>query len=349
MHDNKIQNIAVCLYGRFGTGYYCAASILAFFKTHHNVNIDFFCSTKDYDSYHTSRNANNIEENEPFKINNIKKLDPAVLTNTLIELYNPKGISIITHEQDVARRGTSWPYSFGHLFSQITESIMLKSCYEATNNMQYDLVFLTRYDVLLAPDTYLNTYISWYNEEVTKFKELSVLKKGAKLDDMQELIFENKSNSWIYAHRLQDDPELNRVHLKSLYQDMFIFGGSQAMDLIAASALLITADQCHDINEKTHIYPDMDVRDGHEGFGYLYRSSNIAVKLIPEFDGDGKYMGIRQSRHNWGGVHYTLVREFGDMSLPATSKESMSRNHWVWCEDRPYDSESAHASQEGLI
>ena len=112
-----IKNIAVCLYGRFGTGEYCAPSILKFFKNTLGVNVDFFCATKDYDNYYTTH-----YESTPDKI---KRLDISDLTNKL-SVYNPKDIAITTLEEDERRRGVH-PQSSGHMFSQMGNSIMLKS------------------------------------------------------------------------------------------------------------------------------------------------------------------------------------------------------------------------------
>ena len=308
---SDIKNIAVCLYGRFGTGEYCAPSILEFFETTHDVNVDFFCATKDYDNYY-----NALYENTP---DNMKRLDISDLT-TKLSVYNPKDTIIATMEEDKERRGFH-PQSNAHLFSQIGDAIMLKSKYEVNNDIQYDVVFVTRYDILIThSQTYLDQYISWHNKE---------------FDNKKQQIFGTISQSWMCASPMYNSIGHFTEVFKSSYQDMFFFGSSLAMDLVAANTLLLTEDQHYKTNKKTHIYPDINRRDGHEGLGYIFRKSNISVANCPSFDTDGTL------REQFNGrtvdpISYTPVREFGEMNFPANSQQAFNRNCWIWCNDKPY-------------
>jgi hypothetical protein len=304
---NEIKNIAVCLYGRFGTGEYCAPNILKFFKTNHNVNVDFFCATKDYNNYyHTVAECPD----------DIKRLDINDLTNKL-SVYNPKGIAISTLEEDEGRRGQYHPKSTGHLFSQICESIMLKSDYESHNDMQYDVVFVTRYDVLFAPDhfDYLDHYITWHNNE---------------FDNTKLEIFGNGGKSWMFT-----TSHAGNSTIKVSWNDILFVGSSLAMDLVAANTLLISADQ-HHTNKKTHIYPDSSGRWGHQGLGYIFRQSNISVANYPCFDKNGNVFGQWNAHTTGGGgIGHTLVREYGEMIHPSTSIEAFNHNMWSWSNDKP--------------
>tara|TARA_R110000737_G_scaffold324310_1_gene337195 strand:- start:585 stop:1571 length:987 start_codon:yes stop_codon:yes gene_type:complete len=315
-----IKNIAVCLYGRFGTGEYCAPSILKFFKTTHNVNVDFFCATKDYNNYyHTKYNRSRHD---------ITMIDTEYLTD-MLAVYNPKDMIIVNYETDLGRRcGNS---NTGPMFSQLCESVMLKSNYEAINDMQYDVVFVTRYDILFHPklSNYLDHYITWHNKEFI---------------NKQYDIFGNFGDSWMFTPR-EDQNFHNSYAIKESWHDLFLFGSSMTMDLVASNSLLLTNDQQYNTNKKTHIYADTNMRNGHEGLGYIFRKSNISVATYPFFDMDGN--ATRLGYENYGEWYlnkdvphdqrgYTLVREFGDMITPSTSIEAYHNNRWTWKNDLPF-------------
>jgi len=313
---SDIKNIAVCLYGRFGTGEYCSPSLLEFFKTTHNVNVDFFCATKDYDNYYTAHYESTPDD--------IKRLDINDLT-TKLSVYNPTDTIISTFEEDERRRGHH-PLSNGHMSSQISDSIMLKSKYEVNNDMQYDIVFVTRYDILIkhglhnVDDLYLDHYITWHNNEfINKKYEL----------------FSNDSEAWMFASMMGGNPGGLSEVFRSIYQDMLFFGSSMSMDLIAANALMITSDQQPVTNKKTHIYPDIYRRNGHEGLGYIFRKSNISVSHYPCFDPIGILLKPIDG-HLVNPIRYTPIRAFGDMNFPANSNESFNRNCWIWSNDLPF-------------
>jgi hypothetical protein len=315
-----IKNIAVCLYGRFGTGEYCAPSILKFFKNTLGVNVDFFCATKDYDNYYTT-NYKTIHAGGT----DIERLDISDLTNKL-SVYNPKDIAISTLEEDERRRGAH-PSSNGHMFSQMSNSIMLKSKYEVNNDMQYDVVFVTRYDILIkhgidttTDNFYLDHYIAWHNNEFI---------------NKQYDLFSNTSKAWMFSHQMGKNPGHLSEVFRNIYQDMLFFGSSLAMDLFAANALLITSDQHHKTNKKTHIYPDLYRRDGHEGLGYIFRKSNISVSICPSFDLNGIMMYTIDNRIQ-NNIWYVPVRAFGEMNFAATSIEAFNRNCWIWSNSVPY-------------
>jgi len=309
---NDIKNIAVCLYGRFGTGEFCAPNTLEFFKNTKGVNVDFFCASKDYDNYyHTKYNRSRDD---------ITKIDTEYLTD-MLSMYNPKDTLIVEYEVDL-RRG--FESSGALLFNQICESIMLKSNYEVNNDMQYDVVFVTRYDVLFHPNmsTYLDHYIEWHNTEFinTKFD-----------------IFGNEGDSWMFTPRV-DIRRKNTYAPKVAWNDIFFFGSSMTMDLVAANSLLLTNDQQFATNKKTHIYPDRNNRGGHEGLGLITRKSNIPVANYPCFDKHGNANGTwtgTPTRYTHS-IGYTLVREFGDMINPYNSIEAFENNMVSWTTDKPF-------------
>jgi len=312
---SDIKNIAVCLYGRFGTGEYCAPSILEFFKNTLGVNVDFFCATKDYNSYGNTKCV--VDSHLPTKI------DTTDLINKL-KVYKPEDTIIITAEQDAARRGEH-PQTNGHTLSQIAESIMLKSNYEATHNMHYDTVFVVRYDVLINTHgiAYMDQYIKWYRNEFN--------------DETKQEIFGYTSECWIFNNPVN---LLNKDILKRTWQDILFFGSSLAMDLVAANALLLTEDQHYTTNAKAHIYPDISRRGGHEALGFIFRKSNISVAHYPNFTADGTIDTNNFSWHGYGNHHHQLqftpVREYGVMIFPSTSIESFHTNCWIWVNDKPY-------------
>ena len=305
---SDIKNIAVCLYGRFGTGEYCAPSILEFFKNTLGVNVDFFCATKDYDNYYCTH-YNNRTRNE------IDKIDTAYLTD-MLAVYNPKDTVIVNYETDLGRRVDDC--NTGPMFSQICESIMLKSNYEASNDMQYDVVFVTRYDILFDPNlsNYLDQYIMWHNKEFI---------------NKQYDIFRNTGDSWMFTTPV----ELLTPKMKVAYQDMLLVGSSMTMDLIASNSLLLTNDQHYNTNKKIHIYPESNNRGGHESIGFIARQSNISVANYPRFNTDGNTYGDWHG-NTFDGIRNTLVRDFGDMTHASTSIEAYHRNIWVWVNDKPF-------------
>jgi hypothetical protein len=187
--------------------------------------------------------------------------------------------------------------------------------------MQYDVVFVTRYDVLFHPNmsTYLDHYIEWHNTEFinTKFD-----------------IFGNEGDSWMFTPRV-DIRRKNTYAPKVAWNDIFFFGSSMTMDLVASNSLLLTNDQQFATNKKTHIYPDLYRRDGHEGLGYIFRKSNISVSSLPCFDLNGIMIYTIDNRIQ-NNIWYVPVRAFGEMNFAATSIEAFNRNCWIWSNSVPY-------------
>tara|TARA_B110000503_G_scaffold100861_1_gene150834 strand:+ start:119 stop:1177 length:1059 start_codon:yes stop_codon:yes gene_type:complete len=300
-----IKNIAVCLYGRFGTGEYCAPSILKFFKNTLGVNVDFFCATKDYDNYYRTKYNRSRDD--------ITMIGTEYLTD-MLAVYNPKDTVIVNYETDLGRRVDDW--NTGPMFSQICESIMLKSNYEASNDMQYDVVFVTRYDILFDPSQsdYLDQYITWHNKEFI---------------NKQYDIFRGIGDSWMF------NVPVNVTSPKIAYQDMLFFGSSMTMDLVASNSLLLTNDQHYKTNKKTHIYPESNNRGGHQSLGFITRQSNISVANYPCFNTDGNTSGEWHG-NTLDGIRITLVRDFGDMTHASISTEAYHRNIWTWVNDKPF-------------
>lgn len=128
-YPDGIKRVAICFYGCYRSGDYTLPKLKQWFSSN-TVDVDIFCSIKDYDDF---SNAWNYESDNT-------KTD----ISDKLKFLNPKRISILTQEDDASifhstqQRGV---YS-------IVDSIMQKQIYEMETNTEYDLVFVLRYDMI---------------------------------------------------------------------------------------------------------------------------------------------------------------------------------------------------------
>jgi hypothetical protein len=213
VYPRGVKKIAVCLYGCYRTGDY----VLPWLKkslTHSDVQVDYFCSTRNYDEYRTTKfqaAENNHRSDEEI--------------TELLSILNP--ISIEIQDYNI----TDQFYHASVADKSMADVIMLKQIHEATTGIEYDVVLLTRYDTLAEPMPSLA-------------KHIATMVEGMRYDNYDDRI-SNARCAWISTltqqHGLGHSPWASCVH------DYFVFGSSVAMDLIALEFL----KHIKPVNEKT--------------------------------------------------------------------------------------------------
>lgn len=136
------MKIAICLYGQFRTGLYCAPYIKScyeFGSCDLDIEVDYFCFTKDYNTNGRVLNDKKYGEITPF--NNYDDLEKA------FDIYKPKEKMVFKKEHE-GYPITNFPHP--NLFS-IMMSIELKKDYEEEHGFKYDYCFCQRFDVLILP------------------------------------------------------------------------------------------------------------------------------------------------------------------------------------------------------
>lgn len=203
------MKIAVCLYGQWREGDRCSPRIKDFFNTADpDISVDYFCASK----------PNNMYANMPAGIFD-SNISEEYIIDKLVSNYNPKLVGF-TDDTITAKECNS----FGHRLESLIHSVMLKKSYEITNNITYDLVIVTRYDIVVEPLDY--------------FKRLCVNFKGKFNHYLTSGI------NFILSEPILRPPEsseymcigANQIH----WGDTFLIGNNTAINLLAAELLAYT-------------------------------------------------------------------------------------------------------------
>jgi hypothetical protein len=136
-NDDNNKRMAVCLYGQYRIGDYLLPWIKHVYDlSEFNIHVDFFVSIKEFNSYnpYTRFDIKDINDLYEFDVEDAKRSIYNILPNV-------RKFNIIPRDMDYIAIQGNTPVSTG-----IFDSIMLKQEYELENNIEYDFVFMQRFD-----------------------------------------------------------------------------------------------------------------------------------------------------------------------------------------------------------
>ena len=247
MYPHGAKRIAVCLYGCYRTGDY----VLPWLKkslTSTTVQVDYFCSTRNFDEYRT---VAGVKEK-------LHRTDEELIEK--LSILNPISIDILDYD-DVAKfdraRATE---------KSMADSIMLKQLHEANTGIEYDIVLLARYDTLPEPMPNLANRLSKIANTMTYKQHYADL-------------ITNCRKSWICTykqrHGLSHSPWASSMH------DYFMYGSSIAMDLIALEFLKLAGSPEHSAARNQKRKSGTGLRHIHMTLATVIRQMDIEILGMP--------------------------------------------------------------------
>lgn len=199
-----INKVAVCLYGCYRTGDFTLPYIKKWFESD-TVDVDFFCSIKEYEDF---SNANGYDAAEEL-IDEI---------HDKLNILNPKRINTISKSDDeniyhkTQQRGV---YS-------VVDSIMQKQIYEMETGIEYDIVFVLRYDMLFGCGD-----ISLVDKVV---EHANAIRFGSAIPTTMPVMYE-ANNRWIATWPYMF--MTRRVLFNATMHDCSFYGSNQAINALA--------------------------------------------------------------------------------------------------------------------
>jgi len=267
----NIKNIAICMYGQYRTGDACLEYIKKFYQAK-NVNIDFFCSLKPYETTYT-RHAYNKKRGNPNILIPSHLNDDAIAYQTaqIQNTYKPKKFEVFESKYENMLMDINNSIVHSKVLSGWAETVMLKQQYEAENNISYDLVIMQRYDVIVFP-----SYA--FESMIYKLQGLNTAERGTLASADKNIIF-------------YQPIDLIRPYRGTLMfpngQDLWVWGFGNALDIFVYDALehIPSSISSNFTPERfNHSYPHFDT---HEMVGSICRKMNIPYSMFPSVSPDG--------------------------------------------------------------
>jgi hypothetical protein len=304
------KRIAVCMYGQYRTGDYLEPYFVEFFKNKYNVQVDFFCSSKETRSYLNSPRETKNDTSDLTQEWNKEDLTKKLQNSKL----QPKAVNVVSNEEE-----TDLFHGWMKLFNGIADSIRLKVAHELRNNITYDLVFVCRYDVITGPMHLVDRIIHWY-DTTTKLTYKNIFGDNLKNFVVAEVM---QHNDLIY----QSVPGL---------QDLFFFGSNESVNLLMNEIIRTITHYLNQDNENLSVHDPMVGFDGHAGLNLMFRKNNTGIsKCFPVFrNEESVFAGQTETWVDTDRVFITVVREFFDLSLDPTKPETLQAHADAWVEDQ---------------
>lgn len=270
--------VAICMYGQWRSGDICLPYLKKFFSNTAGAEVDFFCSVKKYNSPANRPDLNAKHFYTDSKIIEIKE--------KLISTLNVKKIKIYSDPD----------YLYGGFlrYTGIIDAVMLKRTYEVENNIEYDLVFLCRYDTLVRPLEYFKELIS----TLTKVENLKIFRRFNHNEYcVKDIIFSNEME--YYSHNFntvaENSPEFNvfsSIFLgKKTYTDLLLFGTNSAIDIMCDVFLdIITFSDIVELEKNKDI-------DLHCAISRAYKNTPLQICNYPAINTStsGVYVGWKDA------------------------------------------------------
>lgn len=251
LYPKGVKRVAVCLYGLYRTGDY----VLPYLKDHfasESIQVDFFCSSRTFEEYRTTGEKVDLVNQE---------------RNTLLNklsMLNPCAVEIL--DSDTVKLH-SWG---GRTEKSMADAIMLKQNHEAQNNFNYDVVVLSRYDVVPNPRShYRGDNGTWLNRIVDRVNKLTY----GQPQDRDPIA--NSCNNWMVTHTqawgLTHSPFSDSAH------DYMLWGSSIAMDLMAAEYLKMIHSVHPNKNRLDKVLSGGSLRHIHMNLGAVLRRNSTTI------------------------------------------------------------------------
>lgn len=294
----QIKNIAVCMYGQYRTGDACIEYLKKFYDIE-GVNVDFFCSLKEYETTYTRESYNMKTYGEEYSREQSPLSSDAVAyqTQQIHKHYNPKKFKIYSTEYEEGLKGIEQSIMQSKVLAGWADVIMLKQKYEADNNMSYDLVIMQRYDVVVWPTHAFRTIISSLTDNAVD-ERITFSTSDKNLILMQPIeIVRRYTNTLMYPNG----------------QDLYVMGVGNALDVLVYDALEHIPSKHsnnHSIHKLNTGYPQVDT---HEMIASIPSKMNITTSLFPYV---AKYtpgiyhlpLGLRNTDHQYSAIAPFPVR-----------------------------------------
>ena len=263
----QIRNIAVCMYGQYRTGDACLKYIKDFYSlgSDSNVNVDFFCSLKPYETTYTRHIHNEATNKDYMQQDQLSESAVDHQRKQIYKYYNPKKFKVFEKEYEDQLKHIDATIMHSKVLSAWTEAVMLKQEYEAENNMSYDLVIMQRYDVILWP--------TW------SFRAILHKMNGISVAERMSLATAEKN-----ILMFQPIDFLRPANLCLFYpngQDLWVWGFGNALDVFVYDALEhIPSKHTSNFDKKKYNtgYPHIDT---HEMLGSIARKMNLPTSMFP--------------------------------------------------------------------
>ena len=272
-----IRRVAVCFYGCYRTGDYCLPAYRKLFDQL-DVPVDYFCSVKDIDEYRTSNVVQGITQQH--NINHVQA--------RIHELLNPVDVNVIDAEWEAKNY-----YENSATGAGMGDAIMLKQQHEAATGTEYDLVFVTRYDVLPKVNRKLQNII-------TRLRQLD----WETIHELENTIGDT-SGQFIFTRR--DIHNMDHTPLTPFAHDFFYYGTNHAVNMIGVEILYRGA---HHPNTWATFYR---LANFHALLDVTCRRLNIPIINEPDYT-----------------VEATIVRPFSDLQLPVEQLSSWRHHQLIF-------------------
>jgi hypothetical protein len=262
--DNKMLRnckIAVCLSGQSRTFKHCAASLKRFYSTINDNNNEyyFFGHTWGSNDYKVKMDDGSIKiQSEKLFIPNLKK--------SLIELFEFSGLKISEDLNIPVPKHCLGPHVWGHLFYSAMMANYLKQKYEIENNMMFDLVIKSRFDLCYRPNDFFENYFLGPLEEKTLYSYYGLMRPEGLLPTPDDVHYYGSSHTMDLV-----DGMYNNLH-------------TGALDKI----LSINSDNLPKIGPGILMYKWMTIKNilpkyiGSTGAHSVYRTRCAELGLTPE-------------------------------------------------------------------
>lgn len=254
--------MAVCMYGCWRTGDRTLEYIKEFFNLQAcGVQVDFFCSVKEYDQYFA------YGDNEMSEPRTLTTNERDHIHQKLTEILRPKAIRFL---DDLGKEKTQIK------LSSIIDSVFLKKKYEVENNIKYDIVFLYRYDIIIDHLEYLKSLMrQWQRNEYTKI----ILEKDYILKPRDIIFCDVLSAVWQPEHDLHTCVGAEHTWAGiTVYQDLLLFGTGNAVDRIIYEFLYI-------VRQNDSSLRLLDDLEGHYTLAHAIRNAGITQLPLPRLKG----------------------------------------------------------------
>tara|TARA_R100000541_G_scaffold2114_5_gene7563 strand:- start:1459 stop:2505 length:1047 start_codon:yes stop_codon:yes gene_type:complete len=262
----QIKNVAVCMYGQYRTGDVCIESIKQFYAME-GINVDFFCSLKEYETTYTREVYNKEKYNYEYARDQQHLTEDAVVyqTKQIHEHYKPKKFKVYTTDYENKLKDIRKSILQSKVLAGWVEAVMLKQQYEVEADITYDLVVMQRYDVLVWPKHAFRT----------------IVKSLTDMPINNRHTFNTANKNLILYQPIEIIRRYNGTLMYPNGQDLWVMGVGNALDVWVYDALEYIPSR-HSSNFSIHKfsngYPQIDT---HEMIASVSAKMNIPSSMFP--------------------------------------------------------------------
>jgi hypothetical protein len=296
-NDNNNKRMAVCLYGQYRIGDYLLSWIKHVYDlSKFDIHVDFFVSIKEFNSYN------------PYTRHDIKSVDDLYEFNSeeaRLGIYNilpnVRKFNIIPRDIDYNAMHSNTPVSSG-----IFDSLMLKQEYELENDIEYDFVFMQRFDCQFMPFDLPNLIVEFLN--------------GLTLHDYMKITTSTNFN-FIMANLIPPttlDPPFRQI------QDLFMFGTNSAWDNVAAEIPNIFSSNTPEFKYKDIYHrPIVYRRNAHTTLYEAMISAHVEILPIGT-------IYTHNNIHEYETIKYNVIRDTFDLTLDPFDSDTFYHFRDLW-------------------